>query len=324
MTRPILVALTFFILINPNLSWGQSTGGLRFLDIGADPLSLSLSEAKTAVRLGTSDMFVNPANLAFEPASSVGLAHTFWIADTRNLHAGVNLRKKQQALAFGVYTSLTSDLQARQTPGASNGSFSWQYYAFAASYAQRIGNISVGATGMYLYEQVYLSSAKGFAMNAGLSSQWLEDRIRLAVALQSLGKMEPLNATRSEVPGRVRLGTDIEAAQFSVRGTTEIPVVVRIAADYVKPISWIDQDQGDFNATAGFEGDPNQAWLSLGLRAEISELITLRGGYTTAEHQRPFSLGLGVKRYGVEADFAFVPFNDGYGSAFSMGLNYRF
>jgi hypothetical protein len=308
----------------PGLIQGQSTGGLRFLDIGADPLSLSLSETKTAVRLGTADLLVNPANLAFAPASSVGLAHTFWIADTRNLHAGVNLRKKNQALAFGVYTSLISDLQARQTPGASNGAFSWQYYAFAAALAQKIGNISVGATGMYLYEQVYLSSAKGFAVNAGVSGQWLDDRIRLATSLQSLGRMEPLNATRSEVPGRFRLGADLEAAQFSVRGSTEIPIVVRFAADYIKPIAWIDQEQDRFTPTDGFKGDPDQAWLSMGLRAEISELITLRGGYTTANHQRPFSMGLGVKRYGVEANFAYVPFNDGYGSAFSMGLNYRF
>lgn len=316
--------LTFALLLLVALSAnGQTAGGLRFLEIGADPLSLSMSETKTAVLLGAPSIFANPANLALEPTSSLSATHTFWIADTRNIQGAVNIRRDQSAIAFGVYTSLVDDIQARDVPGNSNGSFSWQYYAFAASYARNLGPISLGATGMYLYEQVYLSSARGFAFNAGATTSLLEDRVRIGAVAASIGKMDPLNASRSEVPGRIKVGAEVQAVQFSVDGSSEIPVLISIATDFVKPVEWIDQEQSPFqDEMPGFLQPSDSPWFNTALRAEIADLLNLRFGFTTNDTSRPFSFGAGVRRFGVEADFAFVPFNDGFGSSVSFGLRY--
>lgn len=316
--------LTFALLLLVALSAnGQTAGGLRFLEIGADPLSLSMSETKTAVLLGAPSIFANPANLALEPTSSLSATHTFWIADTRNIQGAVNIRRDQSAIAFGVYTSLVDDIQARDVPGNSNGSFSWQYYAFAASYARNLGPISLGATGMYLYEQVYLSSARGFAFNAGATTSLLEDRVRIGAVAASIGKMDPLNASRSEVPGRIKVGAEVQAVQFSVDGSSEIPVLISIATDFVKPVEWIDQEQSPFqDEMPGFLQPSDSPWLNTALRADIADLLNLRFGFTTNDTSRPFSFGAGVRRFGVEADFAFVPFNDGFGSSVSFGLRY--
>jgi hypothetical protein len=303
----------------------QTAGGLRFLDVGSDPLSLSLSETKTAVLLGAPSIFANPANLAMESSSSLSATHTFWIAGTRNIQASVNIRRNENAFAFGVYTSLIDDLEARNVPGESNGSFSWQYYAFAGSLARSFGPLSVGVTGMYLYEQVFLVSAKGYAVNAGISGKLLDDRIRLATSLNSIGKMEPLNASRSEVPGRFKIGAELQALQFSVPGSTEVPVLISVAADFVKPVELIDQEQSPFfEEENGFASLNSDSWVNAAIRADIADLLNLRFGFTTAETSRPFSVGAGVRRFGVEADLAFVPFNDGFGSAFSLGLRYGF
>lgn len=316
--------LTFALLLLVALSAnGQTAGGLRFLEIGADPLSLSMSETKTAVLLGAPSIFANPANLALEPTSSLSATHTFWIADTRNIQGAVNIRRDQSAIAFGVYTSLVDDIQARDVPGNSNGSFSWQYYAFAASYARNLGPISLGATGMYLYEQVYLSSARGFAFNAGATTSLLEDRVRIGAVAASIGKMDPLNASRSEVPGRIKVGAEVQAVQFSVDGSSEIPVLISIATDFVKPVEWIDQEQSPFqDEMPGFLQPDDSPWFNTALRADIADLLNLRFGFTTNDTSRPFSFGAGVRRFGVEADFAFVPFNDGFGSSVSFGLRY--
>jgi hypothetical protein len=316
--RSILVLLTL-----TSASFGQTAGGLRFLEIGADPLSLGMSETKTAVLLGAPSIFSNPANLALESSSSLSATHTFWIADTRNIQGAINFRRDQNAFAFGVYTSLIDDIEARTVPGSSNGSFSWQYYAFAASAARNFGPVSLGATGMYLYEQVYLSSARGFAFNAGATTSLLDDRLRIAAAATSIGKMDPLNASRSEVPGRMKVGAEIQAVQFSVDGSTEIPVLISLAADFVKPVEWIDQEQSPFQEDVpGFVKSTDTPWLNTALRADIADLLNLRIGFTTSDTSRPISIGAGVRRFGVEADFAFVPFNDGFGSAISFGLRY--
>ncbi len=302
----------------------QTNGGLRFLTIGADPLSLSLSETNTAVLLGAPNIFANPANLSFETNSSLSATHSFWIGDTRNIQAAVNIKKDQRALSFGIYTSLVDDIEARSTPGSSLGSFSWQYYAFAGSVSQRVGPLSVGITGMYLYEQVELSSASGYAFHVGASTELLDKRIRISTVAQSIGKMNLLNATRSELPGQFKLGTDVQAIQFSVPGETNIPVLVSLAADLVVPIEWIDQEQFSFENHTNFFQTESDAWVNLGLRTDISDFLNLRFGYTTAQTSRPFSTGLGIRRFGVEADIAFIPFNDGFGSAVSFGLRYAF
>jgi hypothetical protein len=316
--------LTLLLLIlGSGASLGQTAGGLRFLEIGSDPLSLGMSETKTAVLLGAPSIFANPANLALEESSSLSATHTFWIADTRNIQGAVNFRKNQNAFAFGVYTSLIDDIQARSVPGGSSGSFSWQYYAFAASVARNMGPISLGATGMYLYEQVYLSSARGFAFNAGATTSLLQDRLRLAAAATSIGKMDPLNASRSEVPGRIKVGAEVHAVQFSVDGSSEIPILISLAADFVKPVEWIDQEQSPFQEDIpGFIRSTDTPWVNTAIRADIANILNLRLGYTTNDTSRPFSIGAGVRRFGVEADFAFVPFNDGFGSAISFGLRY--
>jgi len=321
----LLLCVLGMLLILSTYASAQTAGGLRFLDIGTDPLSLSLSETKTAVLLGAPNVFANPANLALESSSSLSASHTFWIAGTRNIQASVNFRNNENAFGFGVYTSLIDDLEARLVPGESNGSFSWQYYAFAGSMARSFGPVSIGVTGMYLYEQVYLVSAKGYAFNAGISGTLLDDRIRLATSLNSIGKMEPLNASRSEVPGRFKIGTEIQALQFSVPGSTEVPVLISVAADFVKPVELIDQEQPPyFENENGFIILNNDAWVNAAIRADIADFLNLRFGFTTADTSRPFSFGAGVRRFGVEADLAFVPFNDGFGSAFSLGLRYGF
>jgi hypothetical protein len=322
MKYSILTLLLLFV--GTGTSYGQAAGGLRFLERGADPLSLGMSETKTAVLLGAPSIFSNPANLALDEASSLSATHTFWIAGSRNILGAVNFRNNQNAFAFGVYTSLIDDIQARSVPGSPNGSFSWQYYAFAGSVSQRVGPLSVGITGMYLYEQVELSSASGYAFHVGASTELLDKRVRIGTVAQSIGKMNLLNATRSELPGQFKLGTDVQAIQFSVPGETNIPVLVSLAADLVVPIEWIDQEQFSFENHTNFFQTESDAWVNLGLRTDISDFLNLRFGYTTAQTSRPFSTGLGIRRFGVEADIAFIPFNDGFGSAVSFGLRYAF
>ncbi|MDZ7693250.1 MAG: hypothetical protein U5K69_19385 [Balneolaceae bacterium] len=112
------------LLFLASTAQGQ-TSGLDFLNIGPNTRALSLGEAVTALPMGGSSIYTNPANLAFDTTSTLSADYTLWIADFYNSHVAVNLRNSEnQALAFGLLNSSSLDFQARTSPGPSEGTFS--------------------------------------------------------------------------------------------------------------------------------------------------------------------------------------------------------
>lgn len=308
------------ILFFSNRAFGQELNtSLPFLNIGPDAYTLSLSEAKTATLTGASDIYNNPANLALEEKSSLNAGYTFWIADTRISHASVNFRRKNDAIGFGILTSSVNGLQARQQPGPSDGTFSMQDFSVAAAYARMFGPLSVGANIMYLYEQFYQQNASGYAISLGSSVNLLQKRIRLAAAVRNIGRMSILADTRSELPTNLNFGAHAKIIQFSTHGSSEIPILISASADYTKPLNnkALTTQPGQNSLENGF--------ASVGLNINISQLIDLRGGYRLDKNSaRKFSAGLGIITNGIHIDFAFVPFETGYGNAYSVGLRYYF
>ncbi len=321
-SRIIIISGLFPFLANQAFCQVLNTS-LPFLNIGPDAYSLGISEARTATLTGAADIYSNPANLAMEEKSSLSASYTFWIADTRISHASVNFRRKNDAIAFGILTSSVNNLEARQQPGPANGTFSMQDFSIAAAYARRFGPLSVGANIMYLYEQFYQQNAGGYAFSAGTSVNLLQKRLRLAASVRNIGRMGILNDTRSELPANFNFGAHTKIIQFSTPGNTEIPVLISASADYTKPLK-NRALTSNTSTTAGLNSLQN-GFVSAGLNVSISELIDLRGGYRFEKNAaRSFSAGLGLITNGIHIDFAFVPFETGYGNAYSVGLRYYF
>lgn len=296
---------------------------LPFLNIGPDAYSLSLSEARTATLTGASDLYNNPANLALEKKSSLDASYTFWIADTRISHASINFRRKNDAFAFGVLTSSVNNIEARQQPGPAIGTFSMQDFSVAAAYARRIGPFSLGGNIQYLYEQFYQQKATGYAFSFGSSLNLLRNRLRLGAAFKNIGHMNKLGDTRSELPTNLNFGAHMKVAQFSTPGNSEIPVVIALSADYVKPL----HNKAINNTVTSNSGlkSLNNGFFTSGVNIDIAQLIELRGGYRfSSETSRKTSWGLGVMSNGIHIDFAYVPFSTGFGNAYSIELRYYF
>lgn len=322
LSRFILCSTLFILLVNAAYCQELNTS-LPFLNIGPDAYTLGLSEARTATLTGASDIYSNPANLAMEEKSSLNASYTFWIADTRISHASVNFRRKNDAIAFGILTSSVNNLEARQQPGPSNGTFSMQDFSIAAAYARRFGPLSFGANIMYLYEQFYQQNAGGYAFSAGTSVNLLNERLRLAASVRNIGRMDKLNDTRSELPSNLNFGAHTQIVQFSTHGSSEIPILVSASLDYTKPLNNKGLI-GSSSTTAGLHSLRN-GFVSAGLNINVSQLIDLRGGYRYDKNSaRNFSAGLGLVVNGIHFDFAFVPFDTGYGNAYSAGLRYYF
>ncbi|HKI47465.1 MAG TPA: PorV/PorQ family protein [Balneolales bacterium] len=322
-TGSFTLALLVFLLLGANGVQAQQTTSLPFLTIGPDAFSLSTGEARTAVLNGAADIFTNPANLAMEKKSSVGASYTLWISDTQISHAAVNILKGNQAFAVGVLTNTVNHFEARQVAGPSQGTFSLKNFAMSAAYSRKIGPVSLGASALYIYQSFYQASAGGYAFSFGASANILPNRLRLSTALLNTGRMGKLNEQASRLPTSFNAGVWTRLIQFATPGYSEIPVSIAASADFTQPVNETNIDATGSESTA-YKQQKN-GFVTTGVNVTVAGLIDLRAGYRFLKSSaREVSFGLGLQTNGIHMDFAYIPFNTGYGNAYSVGLKYYF
>lgn len=312
--RFFAVITIVLVTLAPKSGKSQS-GGFQLLGIGPDPVTLSLSEAITARSTAGAAIFMNPANTAQITSLSASASHTFWLETSGNTYFSVHTPSRYGVFSLGVLTSAINNIEARQVPGSPSGQFDVSYYAFAGSFARSFGPISVGITGMYLYEELYNLWATGYALSGGVTATLLDDRLRIGSSLLNNGEMEILVDERSPLPTMWRTGVWSRVLQLSTVGSSEIPLTASLSADYTVPLN---EDGSSDGATA--ITDP---WVSFGTEIIVSDLISLRGGVRTGETKRRFSAGLGIEQGRFRFDYAYVPFETGFGVTHSLGITYR-
>ncbi|MCH8556519.1 MAG: PorV/PorQ family protein [Balneolia bacterium] len=310
-----LLLTALLLVFSQNETHGQT--GLDFLNIGPNAHSLSLSEAHTAVPLGSNSVFTNPANLLLSDQSSLGLSYTLWIAETQNTQASAAIRRDNDSFAFGVLSSVIDEFEQRDSPGQSGGTFSVQYLAVSGAYARQIGFISAGVSASYLYEQLFQQNASGYSFSFGATAELMDERLRIGTALTNAGQMSRLDIERTKVPTRWRAGFDVNAIQLSAFSGAEIPLIINLSGDVVVPL----EDEIDTTLDNAIESDP---FFSFGLQAELYDMIAVRGGYRTGNTVRHWSLGASISVDPIKFHYGFVPFETGFGSVHSISLQYFF
>lgn len=312
--RILAFAIVSVLSMMPQNALSQS-GGFQLLGIGPDPVTLSLSEAVTARSTAGAAIFMNPANNSQISSLTASASHTFWLETSGNTYFSVHTPSRYGVFSVGVLTSAINDIEARQVPGSPSGQFDVSYYAFAGSFARSFGPISVGVTGMYLYEELYNLWATGYALSGGMTASLLDDKLRIGSSLLNNGEMEILVDRRSPLPTMWRTGVWSRVLQLSTVGSSEIPLTAAISADFTVPLN----DEGSSDGATAIT-DP---WISTGLEVIVSDLISLRGGIRTGETKRRFSAGLGIEQGSFRFDYAYVPFETGFGVTHSLGITYR-
>lgn len=317
MKYTIFIISLMFLNLTTETVLSQNNSGLQFLSIGPDAYSLSISEAHTAVELGSSSIFSNPANLMLSTQSSLSASHTLWIGDTQHTQASASILRENDAFAIGILSSSIDDITVRSVPGPSEGSFSVRYLSLTGGYARQISFLSVGASVSYLYEQFFQTDATGYGFSAGITGEFLDKRLRVASAITNAGKMDKLIARRSDLPTIWRTGLDVSAIQLSAFSGAEIPVIIKVSADVVVPIN---EETDDTEASLIQSGE----YFALGIDAQLYDIISVRGGYRTGETARAWSFGAGINIAPVKFNYAFIPFETGFGMVHSISMQYFF
>jgi len=295
--------LFLLILGLPITVASQSDGGLRFLSIGTDPIQLASAETMSASTTGATTLFANPALMAFETGASLGLSNTFWLDGAYNRTAAWVQPSRFGTFGFGVLSSTISDIEARQTPGPPDGTFNVTYLSFTGGFAKQFGAVSVGVNASWLSEQIFDRSATGYSVGGGIAARMLDDRIQLGSTVQHLGKMDPLILESSPLPSIWRTGIKADIIQFSVNGSSEIPIIISTAADVHVPL------------------DDEDVYVSTAMNVTVSDILSFYGGIRTGDTRRPFGTGMSIQWLQFRFAYALVPFDAGFGLTHTLGIN---
>ena len=315
MKSTFLTVLLF--LMAGQVSLFAQNSGFELLNISPTPYALSKAEATVSVTDGAASIYSNPALLSMNEFSSIDLGYSAWIAGVNNIFGGVNFKNGKRAIAFSFYTSGANDYEQRNNPGPSNGTFSIGYISIAAAYAYDFNYFSLGGSFQFLNEQNYTYRANGYAFNLGIASQFLDNRIRAGASVSNLGEMQELVTEATTLPTNFRIGTSADVIRFLPPKNDDLPILVKVFADYVYPLQDTPgKDFADYTA-----GDP---YFNLGLAFNIAEIIEVSGGFKPDDEVRPVSFGVELQLSELAFNYALIPFNTGYGTVHSIGLQYKF
>ena len=309
------LTITFLFLVFVFSQLNAQSSGIQFLEIGPTAAELSLSGAAVATPNGASSIYTNPSLLVLQDRPSLSFGYTNWILDTNNLFGGINLKRGNRAFAFSFYTSGISGFEQRNNPGESNGDFSIQYLSISGAYAINLKGINVGFSTQFLTEDIYPFRATGYAFNFGISTSLSNGGIRLGTSLLNIGTMEKLDETSTILPSSFNLGIAVDVLEFTHKKNPELPILFTFMGDFVQPIESMGSNDEDFI--------PVTSYFNVGLELLVSQIVKINIGYRTQQNVRPMSYGIGFIAEKVSFDYAIIPFNTGFGTVHSIGLQYE-
>lgn len=294
-----------FVLIIP-LSAQAQESGLHFLRLGPDARAMALGDAHVALSRDAYSTYWNAAGLAAAERNSAAISHHIWIADVKTYVVATRLGLGSKgAIGFSATATGTSELEARDGPGDPAGLFDAQFMSIVAAYGRQIGPMRLGLAAKYLSEEIYVSSASGYAFDVGVQADALADAVRFGASLQNLGKMSRLGSEASRLPSMLRGGI----ALFPFR------------------ILSIDDGASLVNGFATVELShvlPSKTTrLHTGVGAEVMDLVSIRFGYVSNDAVRSFTFGLGIEYEPFRIDYAYLPFETGFeGPGHVISLSY--
>lgn len=295
----IKIFLLFFICSGLHAqNDGTGNTGMAFLKLGVGARAIAMGEAVSSIADDATAYIYNPARLNFGATSNVSLMHNISVQDLNTDYiASKFFVSNKVTLCVGFYTTSISNIEIRNTPGAAIDNFDSRNLSTGISFGYKINpTLSIGVTGKFLFEKIYVDEASGLGFDFG--TNYSKDNFSFAFVISNLGSMNELKNQSSKLPSSVRFGGSYKYLKKKL-GLT-------FGLDGYKVL-----DGGKFHALAGGE-------------AGYNEFVFLRLGYQSSYDNKGFSTGIGFKYKTLSVDYAFVPYQNEFGTsnAFSLGINF--
>jgi len=277
---------------------GAGNSGLGFLKLGVGARSIAMGEAFSSLTDDATAFFYNPARLNFGVKSNVTLMHNESVQDLKTDYIAAKFPFGDKlSIGIGLFTTSITDIEIRNIPGSAIEKFDSRNLATGVSLGYKLNpNLSIGITGKFLFEKIYVDEASGVGFDFG--TNYAKDNYSLAFVVSNLGAVDELKSQSSKLPTSVRFGGSYKFEKENFDFT--------LGVDGFKVL-----DGGKFHIHAGGEGG-------------YKNFLFLRLGYQTEYENKGLTTGLGFNYKAVSIDYAFVPYKNEFGSSntFSLGINF--
>lgn len=294
------ILLIGIILLLTSVLQAETPGSLPLLKMAPDARSVALGETGTAGSTGAMAAFHNPALMALSSTSQASFAYTDWLLDL-TLQTGSLLflgNRYSVGISFNAFS--TPDIERRILPADEPiETFSAHDLSAGFSFAYRIKEaISLGFTGRFLHQQIYIEEANGAAFDLGVAYRLSWRDFIVGAAVKNLGEMGSLQEEKSPLPSDASIGiagTFFSRNDISLTGAGDVQMFF----------------EDDIRFHAGLEG----SW---------QEHLFLRGGYQTGSELRSFAGGAGIGWNRYRFDYAYQPLAEDFQAShrFSIRINF--
>jgi len=294
----ILLLAASAVVLAPPAAMSQAAGGLAFLKIATSAEALGGGSALTAYSRDAFSTFANPAGLGGHRPNAAGVGYTAWVGDVQLFNLAARIQAGSSgAFGLAVTSSSTGGIQARDQPGASSGTFDAQFVSAGLGYGRSFGPVRAGVTAKYLSEQIFTETATGYAFDLGVQIDVLPEVVWLGAAVQHLGKMNELNLEKTDIPETYRAGITVEPLTVRTSDDDESAVQTFLSLDVVhRPVDDVTAAQ-------------------IGVWVFAFDFLWLRAGYLGGDALRSYTAGLGLLYKSFRFDYAYLPFEAGFGNS---------
>jgi len=302
LTRMMVLGCVFCATMTTVYGQSLEKPTLDLVDIPFEPTVQALGGAGGLSNLGPNAILYNPALLASTSEAWIEASYTAWISNTSFQYAGVSWVGRRASFGLTVQRSAVGELQARTQPGPPTGTFSAENLMVTAGIARNLGPIALGASVSALRQEIFQYRANGVSFSAGAWAPVLDDRLEFGVSIEHMGELDALDQSSTELPYRLRLSNKSHLLSLTINQNRAIDVR-----------SYID-------ATQQLKDPDASTVFHTGIEVDFNEQGGFRVGKEWKESEQSFSAGLFVVLDRVSLDYAFSPFNSGFGTAHSIGL----
>jgi len=292
-----------FLSLTVTVTFSQNDGsgntGLAFLKLGVTSRAISLGEAVVSSTNDASATHYNPAGMFNGSKTSLVFMHNEQVLGVRTEFLAGSFKFSKVALGFSVNNTSVDDIQIREIPGEQTGQFTAQNLALGLSLGYKVNEmLSLGLTGKFLFEKIYVDNASGIALDLG--GLYTKENLSIGAAISNLGSMSQLRNESTKLPASIRLGGSYSIILVGITSK------LLIGVDGYKVLSG-----GKFHANTGAE-------------LQYKDFLALRVGYQSGYENKSITTGIGLKYKAINLDYAFVPYKYSLGSSHTITLGTNF
>lgn len=296
--------IAIFVLISITSIFAQTAGnsGESFLKNGFGARNIAMSDFGVVGISDLTSLNYNPALLANYSVPQLMITHSQSIQDMSTQLVGASFSLYGIPFAVGVNSTAITDIEVRTKDSEIPESTFNAHYMFASlSTGFYVTDyLAVGTTVKYIYENIFVNEADGFAVDLGVSYKNIIHGLDIGASIKNIGSLSKLRSEATKLPTDLRIGF---AYSSSIQSIKSIVNVIGGVQKYT--------DTDDIHVHAGAE-------------VFYKSIIALRLGYMTGYEAKGFTAGVGFFLKGINFDYAFTPYSYILGSTHTVSLTYSF